>query len=184
MPGITSRLTRACASLVRGACQAGGTPRDPHERTPGGPNQLSAAPRPGNGAPGAHGRAGARPGGPMARKWILVVDDDHAVRRYLTVVLENAGYAVVCAHGGSEARDLIRSLRPHLVILDLRMPQMSGGELLQTIEEIPVLVLSGYLGDLSPEDAARQNVVGRLQKPVDPATLRRYVQAALRDVTP
>jgi DNA-binding response OmpR family regulator len=114
----------------------------------------------------------------------VVADDDHGVRRYLTKVLEGAGYAVVVARDGAEARDVIRDLRPHLVILDLRMPEMSGGELLKVMADVPVLVLSGYLGDLSADERALPNVVGQLQKPVDPATLRTRVGEALRGFQP
>jgi CheY-like chemotaxis protein len=177
MPVITARRTVARAALFRRGCRTGGPHHDPHERG------LRSACHLVGGA-GTCGGGDAPTGESKARKWILVADDDPGVRKYLTTVLEAAGYVVVVARDGSEARDLIRDLRPHLVILDLRMPHMSGGELLPLIEETPVLVLSGYLGDLSPENAARANVVGRLQKPVDPATLRARVGEALRGYNP
>jgi CheY-like chemotaxis protein len=182
MPCISSRVVDPRASLVRGACR-GGELRDPHQHALGGQPGRGSWPRDAA-RPAVDGRSGVAPDRPAPRKWILVVDDDHAVRRYLTVVLEGAGFSVVSARDGLEARDLMRDLQPHLVILDLRMPGMPGRELLQLMEEVPVLVLSGYLGDLSPQDAARRNVVGHLQKPVDPATLRTRVEAALRDATP
>ena len=119
-----------------------------------------------------------------ARKWILVADDDHAVRRLLTKVLESAGYRVVLARDGLEAGELIRDVQPHLAILDLRMPRMSGSQFLEAARGIPVLVLSGYLGDLSPEAAARTNIVGLLEKPVDLEVLRTRVRDALRDGNP
>jgi CheY-like chemotaxis protein len=172
MAVITVRRAPERAWLFRG-CRGGGRQHDPHERGRGVAGHSASGP----------GACGAT-GGSTGRKWILVADDDAGVRRYLTTVLEAAGYVVVVARDGSEARDLIRDLRPHLVILDLRMPHMSGGELLSLIEGTPVLVLSGYLGDLTPENAARQNVVGQLQKPVDPATLRARVKQALGDFNP
>jgi DNA-binding response OmpR family regulator len=142
------------------------------------------APRPGDTPPEAAPREKAAARAPLSRRWIVVADDDHGVRRYLTKVLESAGYAVVVARDGLEALEVIRDLRPHLVILDLRMPEMSGRELLKVMADVPVLVLSGYLGDLSDAEKALPNVIGQLQKPVDPATLRTRVGEALRGFNP
>lgn len=142
--------------------------RSPATRPPG------SAPEP---APGSTPAA-------RTRKWILVVDDDPGVRRLLTTVLEATGYVVVAARDGLEATDLARQLRPHLVILDLRMPGMSGGELLRSLGQTPIIVLSGYVGDLTAEQAARRNIVDRLTKPVDVGMLRARVADALRGFHP
>jgi CheY-like chemotaxis protein len=153
--------------------------------------------RAGHSGPGA--RLGASPGDAVspdasplparsAPRWILVADDDHGVRRLLAKVLEAAGYTVLLAGDGVEACELVRDLRPHLIILDLRMPRMSGPEFLRYSGEIPVLVLSGYLRDLpGAPDAPRApgaNIVGRLEKPVDLGVLRARVREALEYWSP
>ena len=112
------------------------------------------------------------------RKWILVADDDPAVRALLVKVLEGAGYAVIAAEDGSAAGDLVQQLLPHLVILDLNMPRVSGVEFLARWQQIPVLVLSGYLADYRL-DARYSNVVGVLEKPFDPGVLLAKVREIL-----
>lgn len=115
------------------------------------------------------------------RKWILVVDDDRAIRTLLGRVLSNAGYAVIAAADGREAQELMVDLHPHLVILDLRMPRLSGLQVLADTRQTPVIVLSGFLGDLSEDAAAQANIVARLQKPVGLDELRAAVRGALRE---
>jgi chemosensory pili system protein ChpA (sensor histidine kinase/response regulator) len=118
--------------------------------------------------------------GAAVRRWILVADDDKTIRRLLVRVLTDAGYAVVAARNGVEALDLAKQVYPHLIILDLRMPRMSGIQFLANSQHVPVIVLSGFLHDLSDDPAAHPNVVARLEKPVSLETLRATVQRALR----
>lgn len=79
---------------------------------------------------------------------ILVVDDDPDVRRIVTVMLEQAGYAVRSAHDGQEAFRMIMAERPDLLILDLMMPNLDGFQLVRLLrqrrwtQQIPLLVLT------------------------------------------
>jgi CheY-like chemotaxis protein len=131
------------------------------------------------------GRLGAQDGGvdgpegDKVRHWILVADDDKAIRRLLVRVLTDAGYAVVAARDGVEALELAKQVYPHVIILDLRMPRMSGIQFLAHSRQIPVVVLSGFLSDLPDDLASRPNIVARLEKPVSLDTLRATVQRAL-----
>jgi DNA-binding response OmpR family regulator len=59
---------------------------------------------------------------------ILVVDDQEPIRELLTHVLQKEGYEVILAPDGLEAIRLVESKRPHLVILDVRMPELDGVE--------------------------------------------------------
>jgi CheY-like chemotaxis protein len=112
-------------------------------------------------------------------KWILVADDEKALRLLLVRVLTEAGYRVVAAGDGVEALELARQVFPHLIILDLRMPRRSGLEVLAHVLQVPVIILSGYLQDLPPELASRSNVVAMLEKPVTLDVLRSTVRNAL-----
>jgi CheY-like chemotaxis protein len=118
-------------------------------------------------------------------KWILVADDDAGVGAVWRDALTGAGYRVVTARSGREALDLMRTVVPDLIVLDLRMPEMSGPAFLKVLEgspvlqQIPVLIVSGYLEDESPRASLGLNIVGRLPKPVPLAKLVRAVRAAL-----
>jgi CheY-like chemotaxis protein len=119
---------------------------------------------------------------PPGRPWVLVADDDPVLRALWVAVLGGAGYRTVEATTGREAVELMRTIVPNLVILDLRMPELSGQEVLAyvrslpVVQEIPVLVVSGH-----PEEAGHTglNVVDRLAKPLDAARFLQAVERAL-----
>lgn len=80
---------------------------------------------------------------------VLVVDDEQDYRDSLRDALEDEGYRVLVAGTGAEALRLLQRPEPvHLVLLDLIMPEMSGGELLQVMRQggvlakVPVIVVT------------------------------------------
>ena len=80
---------------------------------------------------------------------ILVVDDDPEIRDVLREYLEDFGYRVLIAENGSVALRIIACDRsPHLVITDIRMPEMSGLELAERIArergDVKVIFMSGF----------------------------------------
>jgi CheY-like chemotaxis protein len=120
-----------------------------------------------------------------ARKWVLVVDDDSAVRTLFVNILQEAGYRVVGAEDGYVAEDLIRDLFPDLILLDLHMPRGSGFSLLSNMRKhprwqaIPILIVSGYLDQIELLDETGLTVVGRIGKPVDIDQLLALVRETL-----
>jgi DNA-binding response OmpR family regulator len=79
----------------------------------------------------------------MARKKILVADDDPDITRLLKGLLEEEGYEVIMANDGQKALDFYRSERPGLLILDVIMPGKDGLTLCEEIrrEDSSVLIL-------------------------------------------
>ncbi len=81
---------------------------------------------------------------------ILVVDDDKDILRLLRHSLTQGGYTVRAVRQGEQALPLAKRLHPELILLDLRMPGMSGYEVLETLRrdpttaDIPVLVMTAY----------------------------------------
>jgi two-component system cell cycle sensor histidine kinase/response regulator CckA len=81
---------------------------------------------------------------------VLVVDDESAVRRFATRVLEREGYGVVEARDGAEALELIKqgSAPVEVVVSDIVMPRLNGVELMQILAvshpDLPVILMSGY----------------------------------------
>ena len=92
---------------------------------------------------------------------ILVVDDERANLLWLEQVLKPAGFTVSSAHGGREAIDLARSERPHLILLDLVMPDVSGFDVVKALhadertQAIPIMILTAK--DLTDEDKRQLN---------------------------
>jgi DNA-binding NtrC family response regulator len=84
----------------------------------------------------------------MAKISVLVVDDDAAFRRVLSGELERAGYQVTAAGSGDEALRKAREADPQLVLLDLRLPDMSGLDVLKALRDrsatSDVIVLTGH----------------------------------------
>lgn len=107
------------------------------------------------------------------QSYILVVDDDTAIREALTAVLEDEGYTVRCAVNGREALQLLRAaaVPPAVILLDLMMPVMSGWEFRAVQQQdaalapIPVLVLSADR-DVQSKSASLQ-AQAFLPKPVN-----------------
>jgi DNA-binding response OmpR family regulator len=81
-------------------------------------------------------------------KKILVVDDEDDILHFLELVLREKGYDVATASGGHEALTKAQIERPHLILLDIMMPQMDGWEVLKLLRvdegtaDIPVAMLS------------------------------------------
>ena len=85
----------------------------------------------------------------MDRKNILIIDDEKDVLMVLEKGLTAEGYSVIAASNGNEAIDLAKSRHPNLVILDVLMPGMDGGEVARKLKDmpetkdIPVIFLTG-----------------------------------------
>lgn len=80
---------------------------------------------------------------------ILIVDDDRDGRDALCQFLRRAGYEVECVSDGRDALAAVLARKPDLIVLDLFMPQMDGGGLLEILrsylrlQSLPVIVLTG-----------------------------------------
>ena len=103
-------------------------------------------------------------------KRILIVDDDDTIRALVVTVLRRRGYRLDTARNGAEALEKLTDCRYSLVVLDLRMPRMSGYEVLERLGAQPegtrplVLVRTAGL-ERRPFD--RSFVVGTIHKPFD-----------------
>jgi len=101
---------------------------------------------------------------------VLLVDDHPEVRRVVRRNLVRAGHFVVEAWNGRVAVELAREITFDLVISDLRMPDMSGIELLEVLHahdpDLPVVLTSGSLDPLSHDEARELGVFAYLPKPV------------------
>ncbi len=102
---------------------------------------------------------------------ILIVDDEEAIRESLRMILEHEGYEVQEAAGGHEALTKIKSKSPDAVMLDIKMPDIDGMEVLDRIREsgdgVPVMMITGH-GDVSTAvEATRRGAFDFLEKPLE-----------------
>lgn len=120
---------------------------------------------------------------PTDRKVIMVVDDDHVVRRAISRILKSI-HQVVEISDPRLVNDAFVRTRPDLVLLDLDMAPISGREVWQRLEEIapnaPVAFVSGHGGDLETS-LRREGALGFLQKPFGSESLRAFVSELLDD---
>src|SRR3954471_19718455 len=117
------------------------------------------------------------------KRRILVVDDTPLIREHLRVILEMDGFEVETASDGRSALACGRERLFHLVITDLRMPDMSGIELLTAVraEKLPfgVIVLTGHGDTQVALDAMKAGADDFVTKPYEPDHLRFLVQRIL-----
>jgi len=114
---------------------------------------------------------------------ILVVDDHDSIRHFISKSLEDEGYDVSCAAAGKEALTMIRSQRPDLVLLDLRLPDMNGLEVLRRAKgedkDICVIIMTAF-GDVeSAVKAMKYGAFDYVNKPINLDQLQIMVEKAL-----
>ena len=119
----------------------------------------------------------------MARKSILVVDDEKAQREILEMILSDEGYDVTTAASGEAALKFARERRFDLALTDLKMTGMDGIELLQHLlaydSSIIVILLTAHGSIESAKEALRRGAFDYLEKPYDKAALLETITRAL-----
>ena len=120
----------------------------------------------------------------MNRGRILVVDDDESLRRVMQVQLEDLGYDVATAADGASALEALQESSRELVISDLKMPGMSGIELLKRVRagfpETIVVVVTAFGTVETAVEAMKLGAYDYITKPVHPDALDLCVGKALR----
>jgi DNA-binding NtrC family response regulator len=123
----------------------------------------------------------------MARKSILVVDDEKNQREILETILSSEGYDVTTASSGEAAMKFVQSRRFDLVLTDLKMTGMSGLDLLKELtnfdKSIIVILLTAHGSVDSAVDALRLGAFDYLQKPYDQAKLLETVSRSLNKLS-
>jgi len=119
----------------------------------------------------------------MKRRSILVVDDDESLRRITQLQLEEAGYDVLTARNGGEALHAIEEEGPALVITDLKMPGISGLDLLKQVREsnpqTTVLLITAFGTVQTAVEAMKAGAYDYLTKPIDYEELVLVVNRAM-----
>lgn len=113
---------------------------------------------------------------------ILVIDDDDATRGMLVTLLTLQGYAVHAARDGQEGLTLLKKSPPRLILLDLKMPRLTGAEfraaqqkLPRKLAQIPVVIVSGEEG--AEQERQRLRATDFIAKPINDSALLEAVRA-------
>jgi two-component system cell cycle response regulator DivK len=121
------------------------------------------------------------------RKTILVIDDDEQNRKLFRLVLTRAGYTVIEAPTGAQGIELAKIRRPHLILMDVRLPDINGLDATAQLKadavanQIPVVAVTAYAMKEDEERAMRAGCAGYITKPVDLNILRLEVRRHLGD---
>ncbi|CAM4217547.1 PhoB family transcriptional regulator [Bacillus manliponensis] len=114
---------------------------------------------------------------------ILIVDDEPEIVQLVALYLRNEGYVIHTAFNGVEALEVIEEKQPHLMILDIMMPNIDGIEVCRRIREfsnIPILMLSAKVEDMDKILGLMTGADDYMIKPFNPLELVARVKALLR----
>ena len=120
----------------------------------------------------------------MTSEVIVVIDDESHIRQIITRKLQRAGYEVHMANDGTEGLQLVKEVRPNLLITDLQMPNMDGFELCATCRKdpqmraLPIILVTGSV-ITTTEIESKTDVLGNIfciSKPFSPRKLLQKVK--------
>ncbi len=119
----------------------------------------------------------------MTHQRVLVVDDEAKMQRVLEIMLQRMGHEVACAGSGEEALKIMQTAPANLVISDLRMPGMSGTELLRRLRDqgldTPVIIMTAYGTIESAVEAMKLGACDYIIRPFDMDALELAVNRIL-----
>ena len=122
----------------------------------------------------------------MSGALILVAEDERDIREFLAMALEVSGFHVVEARNGEEAIALAASHTPDLILLDIRMPKVTGFQACEALKsdpntkDIPIIFLSAYANHDEIQQGLALGADEYLTKPIGPDVLTERVTDVLR----
>jgi len=117
------------------------------------------------------------------QKRVLLVDDEVSIQRSLSSLLRSRGYVVDIAPSGESALKAIEDRPPDLVLLDLGLPLLDGGEVCRQVREVspvPIIVLTARNNDTDKVSLLDLGADDYVTKPFSPAELLARIRVALR----
>jgi two-component system KDP operon response regulator KdpE len=114
------------------------------------------------------------------RQLVLVIDDHPKVLRFIEIDLKLRGFEVVTTTSGQEALELVKSIEPDIILLDIIMPQIDGFDVLRELRsfaKVPVIAFSASPG--YHDDAIKLGASDFIAKPFDTDELVSRIMALL-----
>ena len=116
----------------------------------------------------------------MPLKAILIEDNENN-RYLLTLLLEHAGFTVVVLTSGKAAIEAVHREAPHVILMDIQMPEMDGYEVATLLKQdpvaarVPIIGVSSFAMPGDRDKALRAGFAGYIEKPVDPEQFGKLV---------
>jgi two-component system response regulator PilR (NtrC family) len=115
---------------------------------------------------------------------ILIVDDEKSMREFLKILLVKEGYKVITAQDGDRALELIQKSPVDLVVSDIRMPGISGLELLARIkdhdEDVPVIMITAFASPNDAVQAMKSGAYDYISKPFNVDEIKSVIHSATK----
>ena len=115
---------------------------------------------------------------------LLIVDDESDIREFARSFFKKRGVEVFVASGGRQALEIIAQENPALVLLDVRMEEMTGIEVLRELRkthpQVKVIMVSGVEDEETIKEAKSLAVIGYIHKPLILEELEKIVLAELK----
>jgi DNA-binding response OmpR family regulator len=119
-----------------------------------------------------------------AKKRILVIDDDKSILRTFTRILQKSGYEIDVAETGKEALDKSKLKRYDIALIDIRLPDMDGTDLLikmqKTMHDAVKIMITGFPSLETGVKALDEGADAYLVKPVKPEELLALIEEKLK----
>ena len=119
----------------------------------------------------------------MARRRVLVVDDDRNIVQLVRMYLEKDGYQVAVAYDGTEALDVVRTFKPDLIVLDIMLPGVDGHEVCKRLRwesDVPIIMLTARTSESDKLVGLDLGADDYVTKPFSPRELLARIRAVLR----
>ena len=123
------------------------------------------------------------------KRVILAVDDDADIKELMEFFLEKKGYKVTTANDGNKALEILETMKPDLIVIDMLMPGMDG---VRTIEElnknqvnrdIPIIMVSGARDEMDLMKGLLERPIKYIEKPFSHEKLLSIIEQMLEDDT-
>lgn len=122
----------------------------------------------------------------MKKTNILIAEDNRDSQSLLEMILQSEGFIVTTASDGEKAIEILQEIKPDILVTDLMLPSVSGGDLIRHVRQtevlrrIPIIVISAY-GDYYESDALAAGANAVLKKPLDSEDLVEVIKKLLSE---
>lgn len=119
----------------------------------------------------------------MPKPVILICDDEEGIRESFKLILEDS-YDLRFAQNGLEALELLKSIEPKAMLLDIKMPKAHGIEILKQVKKIkpklPVIIVTGYQSVEMAQEAIKNGAADYIPKPFESKQILQAVAVAVK----